>query len=399
MTTKPSSPPEQSQSEPKLSEEQRAFLVFQVAEAAKKKVSSWAKWMLGFGVVILALFGIQYQISLSSVDDKVETVVTDRLERILKEKSGDVDRLSQKMMDKHIESLTLTLTESSKIIQSLRTESAEEHKKVRKELTDIETEAAKLQAKAKALQELLDIKDIGEFGNKVRRIKDLADDIGATNLVGLTLQIAKLGKSLEERRIAADLSARTVDSRINGLEYSPPSHFLSASQIIEWLLPRLESGDSVRHLLLIFAKDDQRTWIVTTSQGRLFAVLNNTDKTPTKPLVDARVSDVTQVEHRITTVGIQSVGEFLGTSRFAAHLRKGHDDGQNLLVIADVCPGGANRQRHSVAIDHHRVFRAWFPAIHGTGSRGFASAKGPHNHAVDDHHILLQGISLPQQRE
>jgi hypothetical protein len=307
MTTKPSSPPEQSQSEPKLSEEQRAFLVFQVAEAAKKKVSSWAKWMLGFGVVILALFGIQYQISLSSVDDKVETAVTDRLEKILKEKSGDVDRLSQKMMDKHIESLTVTLTESSKVIQSLRTESAEEHKKVRKELADIETEAAKLQAKAKALQELLDIKDLGEFGIKVKRIKELADDIGATNLVGLTLQIATLEKSLEERRVAADLSARTVDSRINGLEYSPPSPFLSASQIIEWLSARLESGDSVRHLLLIFAKDNQRTWIITTTQGRLFAVLNNKDKTPTKPLVDARVSDVTQVEHRIGSQGVPVV--------------------------------------------------------------------------------------------
>ena len=69
-------------------------------------------------------------------------------------------------------------------------------------------------------------------------------------------------------------------------------------------------------------------------------------------------------------------------------------------VVAGVGPGRADRQRHPVAVDHQRVLRAGFPAVHGARAGRLAAAEGPHGDAVDDHRVgveLAGPLEQPQQ--
>ena len=56
----------------------------------------------------------------------------------------------------------------------------------------------------------------------------------------------------------------------------------------------------------------------------------------------------------------------------------------HLGVVAGVGAGGADRQGDAVAVDHQRVFRAGFPAVHGTRTGVVPAAEGPHGDTV--HH-------------
>lgn len=122
-----------------LSKDKQDFLVYQVTEAAKEMVFSWAKWGLGVCAAILAIFGVQYQVSLRQVDEKIESAVTKRLDKILEDKSAEVDRLSQKMVDKHIDSLTTTQAESAKVIETLRKEASKELSELQGEVVAIKS--------------------------------------------------------------------------------------------------------------------------------------------------------------------------------------------------------------------------------------------------------------------
>lgn len=121
----------------KIDDETHDFLVYKVTEGAKRQIVGWAKWSAGICAVILAIFGIQYQVSLRQVDDKIESAVTKRLEAILESKSDEVDRLAQRMVDRHIEALTSTQSESSKVIETLREEADKELTQLQKEVVAV----------------------------------------------------------------------------------------------------------------------------------------------------------------------------------------------------------------------------------------------------------------------
>ncbi len=136
MTT-PASSNDSAKKPVNIDDETHDFLVYKVTEGAKRQIVGWAKWGAGICAVILAIFGIQYQISLRQVDDKIESAVTKRLEAILESKSDEVDRLAQRMVDRHIEALTSTQSESSKVIETLRKEADKELAQLQKEVVAV----------------------------------------------------------------------------------------------------------------------------------------------------------------------------------------------------------------------------------------------------------------------
>lgn len=120
-----------------INNETHDYLVYKVTEDAKRQIVGWSKWGAGICAVFLAIFGIQYEISLRQVDDKIESAITKRLDTILESKSNEVDRLAQRMVDRHIEAFTLTQSESSKVIETLRKQADDELAQLQKEVVTV----------------------------------------------------------------------------------------------------------------------------------------------------------------------------------------------------------------------------------------------------------------------
>jgi hypothetical protein len=105
-----------------LDEDARKLLAFQVAEDAKKQIVTWAKWMLAVCGLILAILGIQFASVVSQFDSKIDKAVDARVDAIITEKTGEIERRTQQMIDQQVESLVRTRTESSNAIEALKAE-------------------------------------------------------------------------------------------------------------------------------------------------------------------------------------------------------------------------------------------------------------------------------------
>jgi hypothetical protein len=101
----------------------------------------------------------------------------------------------------------------------------------------------------------------------------------------------------------------------------------------------------------------------------------------------------------VASVGIHFIGQFLGAARFAPDLRKLHDRGNDLRVVAGIGPSRANVQGYAVTIDQHSVFSPGFSAVHGTWTSLFPSTKSPHDYAVYNGHAGIEFVRLSQQTQ
>lgn len=96
------------------------FLVFKVAQDAKEQVTSWAKWIVGVSITILAILGFRtysdFQSKIDSMDEKVEQ----KVELVLKAKQEKIDQLTEDMLDHYVKSLVETQSESKATIENSR---------------------------------------------------------------------------------------------------------------------------------------------------------------------------------------------------------------------------------------------------------------------------------------
>src|SRR5262249_3683185 len=99
----------------------------------------------------------------------------------------------------------------------------------------------------------------------------------------------------------------------------------------------------------------------------------------------------------IAPVGVQLVGQFLGPAPLAPDLWEVEHQGDNLPVVAGVRPRRADGQRRPVPVHQQRVLGALFPAVQGAGAGALAAAEGPDVYGVDDGHVGVELIGLPQQ--
>lgn len=69
----------------------------------------------------------------------------------------------------------------------------------------------------------------------------------------------------------------------------------------------------------------------------------------------------------LAAVGIQRIGQLLGSPRLAADCGKVQDQRDDLPGIAGVGAGGANGQRHAMLVHQQRVLAAFFRRSTGLG--------------------------------
>src|ERR1700722_3338035 len=101
----------------------------------------------------------------------------------------------------------------------------------------------------------------------------------------------------------------------------------------------------------------------------------------------------------VASVSVQFVRDFLGPAHLAANLWELKDDRNDLLLVAGICPSGADSQRHSVAVHQQRVFGAQFSAVHGARAGLLPTAEGPHDDTVHDDEIGIEFVSLAKQSQ
>lgn len=93
------------------------LLAFKVAQEAKKQVISWAKWILGVALAILAILGLRaysdFQSKINGIDQKVER----KVEEVLIQKQEKINDLTEDMLDHYVNSLVETQFESKATIE------------------------------------------------------------------------------------------------------------------------------------------------------------------------------------------------------------------------------------------------------------------------------------------
>ncbi len=94
------------------------LLAFKVAQDVKKQVISWAKWILGVALAILAILGLReysdFQGKINGIDKKVER----KVEEVLIQKQQKINELTENMLDHYVKSLVETQFESKATIEN-----------------------------------------------------------------------------------------------------------------------------------------------------------------------------------------------------------------------------------------------------------------------------------------
>jgi hypothetical protein len=110
-------------------EEIRNYLAHEIAQAAKNKVISWAKWIVSITLIILTLFGIKSYLDFTkvvkSVDKKIEKTVKDEmdihfdttLKELITQRTGEISAFSNRISEQYAKSIIAMEKNTQKVMK------------------------------------------------------------------------------------------------------------------------------------------------------------------------------------------------------------------------------------------------------------------------------------------
>lgn len=109
-----------SENEParKIDTSTQEFLAFKVAQDAKKQIISWAKWILGVAILILAILGFRAYSDFQNKINGIDQQVVKKVEEVLLQNQNKINELTNNMLDHYVKSLVETQFESKETIEN-----------------------------------------------------------------------------------------------------------------------------------------------------------------------------------------------------------------------------------------------------------------------------------------
>jgi len=136
---KPNAPASVSVDEPS-----KQFMAYQVAEIAKDRILTWAKWIGGCVAVLFAIVGIRaysdFQGAIKSINakideriekEKIDEKINAKVDAAIKSKTDEMENFKNRLQAQYVESLVLTKSKAQEVIRDLQSTSEEAKQKVK----------------------------------------------------------------------------------------------------------------------------------------------------------------------------------------------------------------------------------------------------------------------------
>ena len=248
-----------------LEESVEDLLALRVAEAAKKHIISWVKWILGVCGLIIAILGIQFHSMTQKIDQKITTAVNARIDKIVGDKTAEIDRRTQLMIDRHIESLVTTRIESQKAIEQIKNQANVHLETLSRESSLILDEFEKSRKEVARVKSLM----IARFSDVTYAVKQGVNPTVSVNTVFGTLPERTIGIH------GAGPNGRLLDALIDGTYGSP---------FLRFFLPALRNADSDKN-------NDQRITINEANQMAIKLIKKSQFSNDFHPVIEGYQKD------------------------------------------------------------------------------------------------------------